>query len=154
MLQGKWLSGDDDLTDAFGLRRQIFVEEIGYDEKIEFDDHDDICIHLVVYENQEPVATGRMEWLSDFDTIHMGRICVRRDKRNQRIGDFLVRVMLDKAFRAGASTVEIFAKEEVTGFYQKLGFKDQGPVEEVTGTPHHKMTCQALPVSPCQFMKN
>lgn len=143
MVCGKWRNGNEDLSDSFALRREVFVEEQGISEKLEFTGDDGVYMHLVVYEEDMPVATGRMRWI-DHKTVAMGRICVKKNKRGQKFGDFLVRIMMEKAFQEGALTAVLDAQEQAVGFYERLGFIKGDRVEEPTGIPHFQMRADLI----------
>ncbi len=143
MLKGIWKSGSEDLSDAFDLRRHIFIEEQKVPVNLEFTGDDTEYEHLVIYDDGEAVATGRMCFVSP-KRVHLGRICVKKEKRGQKIGDFLVRIMLEKAFQMGALEAELDAQEQAAPFYQKLGFVRVGPIDEPTGIPHCAMTADLL----------
>ena len=88
MLKGIWKSGSEDLSDAFDLRRHIFIEEQKVPVNLEFTGDDTEYEHLVIYDDGEAVATGRMCFVSP-KRVHLGRICVKKEKRGQKIGDFV-----------------------------------------------------------------
>ena len=44
--------------DAMNIRRNVFMSEQGY--KNEFDEIDDRALHIVIYNNEKPVATCRI----------------------------------------------------------------------------------------------
>lgn len=46
--------------DAIKIRNEVFVKEQGFNN--EFDDIDNIAKHLLVYENEQPVSTCRIQF--------------------------------------------------------------------------------------------
>jgi predicted GNAT family N-acyltransferase len=67
MIQGKMIQGRDDLSQVYKIRKEVFVEEQGIDESLEFDDADQEAIHVLVYEGMDAskaVATGRIIYMS------------------------------------------------------------------------------------------
>lgn len=143
MLYGKWLQPEEDLTDAFELRREIFIKEQKISESLEFTGDDSEYKHLVIYEDGTAQATGRMKF-TDPKTVHLGRICVRKQRRGAHLGEFLVKIMMEKAFQEGAFTAEIDAQEQAARFYEKLGFVRTGPVDEPSGIPHCSMQADLI----------
>lgn len=137
MIQGKYLFYNDDLSDAFKIREQVFQIEQNVDKEIEFDQLDDEAIHVVVYEKDSPVATGRL--LFDGKEFHIGRIAVLKEKRGKKYGDFTVRMLIDKAFLMGAEEVTLGAQLQVIDFYKKIGFIPYGEEYEEAGIMHRNM---------------
>ena len=103
MLEGRYLFFGDDLTDARRIRYEVFEKEQKVPHEIEFDNLDDEAIHVVVYEDQKPVGTGRL--LFDGENYKIGRIAVIKEERGKKYGDFVVRMLIDKAFLMGAKRV-------------------------------------------------
>jgi predicted GNAT family N-acyltransferase len=121
MIRGTYITGDGDFTDALAIRKEVFQMEQNVPAELEFDDKDEYAMHIVVYnEEDKPVATGRM--LASPEHILIGRIAVIKEERGKGYGDFVVRMMLDKAFECGAAKVAVHAQIQAVGFYEKLGF--------------------------------
>lgn len=55
------------------MRREVFCREQGYEEAEEFDAIDREAQHVVVYENGQPTATGRLYRTEEPDTWRIGR---------------------------------------------------------------------------------
>ena len=133
----KWLKGSEDLSDAFYVRREVFVKEQGIDEKIEWDEMDAKSDHIVIYMEARPVATGRLV-IADGQYM-LGRIAVLKEYRGQNLGKVLVENLIEKAFQKGAREIHIHAQISVKAFYEKLGFKAYGDVYEEAGIEHINM---------------
>ena len=58
--------------DAMNIRRNVFMSEQGY--KNEFDEIDNRALHIVIYNNEKPVATCRI--YREDNTYILGRIAV------------------------------------------------------------------------------
>ncbi|MGB4661841.1 MAG: GNAT family N-acetyltransferase [Mobilitalea sp.] len=139
-IQGKILSGTDDLKEAYEIRRKVFIEEYGILENEEFDKLDSTSMHVIVYEDNEykkAVATGRIYY--DGETCEIGKICVLKEFRNRKYGDFAVRMLLNKAFTSGISDVYLNAEEQVVEFYKKIGFEIIGSEFKEADIIHRKM---------------
>ncbi|HBU11697.1 MAG TPA: GNAT family N-acetyltransferase [Clostridiales bacterium] len=137
MIMNKWVTGNGDLTDAFALRKKVFVEEQHVAEVGEFDGLDEQSIHLVVYDGELPVATGRI-W-HDGKTFRIGRCCVERAQRGMGIGDLLIKLLLLKVFEYNPSEVRIHAQTHAEKFYEKYGFERIGDEYDEEGLPHVTM---------------
>ena len=136
MVSTKWFTGEDDLTDAFNIRRHVFTKEQGVPRDVDVDGSDADCIHLVVYENDVSVGTGR---IMPQEQHLIGRIAVLKEQRKSGFGDLIVRMLVRKCFEMGATVVNVHAQKPVVGFYEKLGFVKIGEEYEEAGMAHVKM---------------
>lgn len=137
MVKGVYLNGEEDLSPAFAIRRKVFIEEQNVPEEIEMDDLDAYAIHAVAYAGEKAVATGRI--IYDGETYKIGRIAVLKEERGKQYGDFIVRMLLDKAFLHGAKEVLLSSQLSAVGFYEKIGFETEGEVFEEAGISHIPM---------------
>ena len=139
MLEYKWFPAgviDDSFRD---LRIEIFVKEQGVPEENEFDEHDMQVPHLVIFSDGEPVATGRIIPYGE-DTVKIGRIAVKKDKRGLHLGEKIVLELLRKSKEDGAKTVCVGAQTHAVGFYEKCGFSLVGTPEYMEeNIPHYDM---------------
>jgi N-acetylglutamate synthase-like GNAT family acetyltransferase len=127
-VQGKLLTTSDDLTEAFAIRKEVFLYELGMTEQLVFDEMDREAIHVIIYEdvkgeNQSKdkiaVATGRLH----FDGYHyeLSQIAVLKDYRRKRYGDFAVRMLLNRAFQAGMEVIT-YSPNTLFQFFESIGF--------------------------------
>ena len=58
----KLVSNDDELRDAFAVRRQVFVLEQGISENEEYDSHDREALHLIARDGDRVVGTARVRF--------------------------------------------------------------------------------------------
>lgn len=137
MITNQWFCGIKDAPDAKMIRHTVFVEEQGFPEEEELDVFDDQAMHVVIYDGQRPVGTGRV--YHDGKTFRIGRICVLKEDRGQGIGDLMMRVLLVKAFEFNPSKVCLTAQKRVKGFYENFGFEVCGDEIDDTGVPHVPM---------------
>ena len=139
MLEYKWFEKGI-IDDSFrNLRIDIFVKEQGVPEENEFDDYDRQVPHLVIFLDGEAVATGRVIPYGE-DTVKIGRIAVKKDKRGFHLGEKIVLELLRKSKEDGAKTVCVGAQTHAVGFYEKCGFKLLGTPEYLEeNIPHFDM---------------
>ncbi len=139
MIQGRFIPQGGDLSDAKQVRQAVFIEEQQIPPELEYDDWDAKAVHAVAYdENGLPVATGRL-LLEEDGSFHIGRVAVRRECRKKGYGDFVVRMLLDRAFQCGAKEVCILAQTTAVGFYQTIGFQVCGGPCQDAGIEHYPM---------------
>ena len=139
MVRGKFYSGQDDLTEVRNIRTQVFVEEIGIPETLENDGQDAYCMHAVAYDDDLPVATGRISY-DGWDFV-ISKVAVCADQRGKKYGDFIVRMLIDKAMMANATEVQAEVLEETASFFETIGFVKAEDRECLAG---HKMIQMVL----------
>jgi predicted GNAT family N-acyltransferase len=140
LIQGKYLNYGDDLSPVFDIRKKVFVEEQKVSEEEEFDEIDKIAVHAIVFDTNhkdKPVATGRV--YHDGESYRVGRVAVLKEARGMYYGDFVVRLLLNKAFLSGAKEVIISAQVKAIPFYEKIGFAPFGDIYFEAGIEHVKM---------------
>lgn len=120
----KIIEGNDSalFNDAAFIRNSVFVKEQGFSN--EFDDIDRTCTHIILYDNDKPIATGRL--YKENDNFHLGRIAVLKEYRNQHIGSKILTILQNIAKEKGAFTLELSAQHHLTSFYEKNGYTTVG----------------------------
>jgi predicted GNAT family N-acyltransferase len=119
---------------ASALRRQVFVLEQGVPEALELDDMDAVSLHALAYDDDGPVATGRL--LPDG---HIGRMAVRRDARGAGVGSAVLRALMDRARQRGDQEVVLHAQLAAQDFYARHGFEPEGEIFMDAGIEHIAM---------------
>ncbi|MDR1699650.1 MAG: GNAT family N-acetyltransferase, partial [Lachnoclostridium sp.] len=110
MITGKYLWNGDDLKDAYDIRRRVFIDELGREEINVFDNFDKISVHGIIYnEEKKAVASGRIFY--DGEIYRIEKIAVLIEERNKGYGEFLVKMLIDKGFEAGASDINVRTQE-------------------------------------------
>ena len=121
---------------AASLRQEVFVDEQGFVD--EFDEHDALATHLVMFDGGEPVATLRF-YDEGGGSVHVGRVAVRRSRRGEGLG----RVLMNEAFKlareAGMTKMTVGAQEDKSPFYARCGFTQVGERYFEQDYPHVNM---------------
>jgi predicted GNAT family N-acyltransferase len=128
------LSWDQARAHASPIRFTVFVEEQGVPREIELDEHDAASVHAVVFEHDQPVATGRL--LPDG---HIGRMAVLKDWRNRGIGGLMLTRLLERARARGDREVVLSAQIHAAAFYRSHGFVPHGAEYVEAGIRHLEM---------------
>lgn len=128
MIEYKWFGAGVTDPSFRDLRIQVFVDEQGFSEEIEFDGYDKIVPHLAVFSDGIPVATGRIIEV-DKSTCKIGRIAVKKEMRGTGLGEKTVRELLRQAKELGYSKAIVGAQTHAVGFYEKCGFIPVGTDE-------------------------
>lgn len=84
-----------------------------------------------------PIGTGRL--LTDG---HIGRMAVLPAWRGQGVGRALLNALLDCARAQGMCEVVLSAQTQALGFYERAGFRAEGPTYLDAGILHQRMSRQ------------
>ena len=127
-------------TDAARIRTEVFVQEQRIPKDLEWDDEDAIALHAVAYNRLgQAIGTGRLLPAHD-GVAKIGRMAVSRVLRGSRIGEQLLRALMDAARSRGDREILLHAQRSAESFYARIGFAPRGPVFEEAGIPHVEMT--------------
>ena len=137
------LGGWEELkTLAAPLRTEVFVDEQGVDQALEWDAHDALCVHAVLCNRLgAPVATGRL-LPAVKGVAKIGRMAVKRVLRGQRLGDQVLTALMDAARQRGDKEILLHAQCSAEKFYLRQGFRRQGEVFMEADMPHIEMVCK------------
>ena len=116
------------------VRREVFVIEQRVPEAEEWDDDDEVCVHVLALRNREPVGTGRIS-----PAGKIGRLAVLSEFRGRGIGDRILLMLIEQARHRGLAEVTLNAQVHAMPFYERHGFKAQGEVFDEAGIPHRRM---------------
>jgi predicted GNAT family N-acyltransferase len=121
------------------VRRTVFIEEQQIAEREEWDDLDPVIDHVLAFERldaakRDAVGTGRLE-----PTGKIGRVAVLPQYRGTGVGVAVMHRLLDLAAERGFHEVYLNAQVSAAGFYERLGFRADGPEFDEVGIPHQRM---------------
>ena len=106
--------------DSKTIRERVFVIEQGFQN--EFDDKDQISTHTVFYDNDKPIATGRVYETNKANEYVIGRVAVCKEYRGLGLGKDIVE-SLEKAIEdKHPKKITIIAQLHAQGFYEKCGY--------------------------------
>lgn len=124
----------DDLPEARDIRTRVFIEEQGFVN--EFDEIDRTALHLVLFDGDTAVATGRLFPAETPGAMHIGRVAVLPSHRGRRLGAAVLRELEAAARADGCKTVELSAQTRAAGFYETIGYRQFGEVYLDEYCPH------------------
>jgi predicted GNAT family N-acyltransferase len=116
------------------VRREVFVTEQRVPEAEEWDDDDQVCVHVLALQNREPVGTGRIS-----PAGKIGRLAVLSEFRGRGIGDRILLMLIEQARHRGLAEVTLNAQVHAVPFYERHGFKAEGELFDEAGIPHRRM---------------
>lgn len=132
------IAASDDLASCHAIRHQVFVVEQKVSPKDELDDLDQDAIHLLAWQDGQPVGTARL--LTQGDCGKITRVAVLPQARGKGLGAQLILAALEQFKNLPQiRSVVLGAQTHALGFYEKLGFAAYGPVYDDAGIPHRDM---------------
>lgn len=128
---------DNNEKDWHYVREEVFMKEQGFHN--EFDETDDIAVHLTIYVNDEIAGCARCSSSSDKDTYIFGRIALIKKYRNLGLGAILLQQLEKIALHKGAKYVVLDAQCRAAKFYEKSGFYKDGEIHMDEHVEHVQM---------------
>lgn len=129
---------------ASRVRSEVFVAEQGIDPAIEIDGLDRDSLHCVIFEQDRPIATGRL--LPDG---RIGRMAVLGTERGRGYGRLVLDSLIRAARTRGDDAVLLHSQAPVVGFYARQGFEPEGEAFEEAGILHLRMRMSLASEGPC-----
>jgi len=120
-----YVTTDEQLQQALGIRHDVFVIEQQVPAEIEIDQFDVISPdvhHVLLSTDGQAVATGRLIYYSK-DTAKMQRIAVLQSYRSFGYGRVLLLAMEERARELGLAYAVLDAQCQAQKFYEKLGYE-------------------------------
>lgn len=123
-----------ELDEAFQIRTEVFVKEQGVALEVEMDEYDEVCDHILVYCDDQPVGTGR---LRDVEGVaKLERICILSSHRKYGLGRTIVENLEKIAKKKGFIKAKLHGQTHAGPFYEKLGYTQASEVFMEEGIPH------------------
>jgi len=116
------------------IRRSVFIEEQNVPEELEWDEFDDLSIHFLVTQEDQPIACARLK-----HDGQIGRMAVLAKHRNQGAGSKLLQFVLQKAGDQKLKKVYLHSQLTAVPFYEKQGFIAAGDIFYEANIPHREM---------------
>jgi len=120
----------------FRIRHEVFVIEQQVSREEEFDEFEKSSIHYLCYKDQIPCATAR--WRITSEGIKLERFAVLQSFRNKGAGAAVLHKVLKDVLPAGQK-IYLHAQLKAVNFYERVGFKKEGPMFSEANIDHFKM---------------
>ena len=118
------------------IREAVFMAEQGF--RNEFDEIDERAYHVVIYDGELPIATGRL-FSGENGCYIIGRIAVKKEYRGSSLGSRVVKELEKQAEILNAKCISLSAQCRVQEFYKKLGYTATDDIHDDEGCPHITM---------------
>ena len=80
-------------------------------------------MHVLAYDNGVPVAVGRICY--DGWEFVISKVAVLKEHRHKMYGDFIVRMLIDKAMMSGATEIKLESPQSCAEFFKRIGFEEK-----------------------------
>jgi len=125
-------------VEASLVRQEVFVQEQKVPAELELDEFDPFAAHALAYLEARCIGAGRLVDLGG-GLYQIGRMAILAPFRNQGIGLQILEKLAVLAKTQGAKSIVLHSQVVAIPFYEKLGFKSEGPIYDEVGMPHRNM---------------
>ena len=141
MVEIKKFSFDDEklMKEAHKIRYNVFVIGQNCPEEIEWEFEEE-STHFLLLENDIPLATARHRKTKN--GFKLERFAVHSKARGKGFGMLILKAILED-IKDSKLLKYMHAQEQVTPFYEKVGFEKSGDLFEEAGIMHYKMEYKA-----------
>ncbi|KOP81772.1 GNAT family N-acetyltransferase [Cytobacillus solani] len=136
-MEVKIVSNDNQLQEAFSIRKKVFVEEQQVPLEEEIDQYEDEAVHFLLYDQNLPIGAGRFRPVDGFGKVE--RICVLEDHRKSGSGKAIMDKIEEYGKREGYKKLKLNAQTHAIPFYNKLGYEIVSEEFLDAGIPHRTM---------------
>ncbi len=119
---------------AYPIRLAVFVKEQGVPRELELDEEDPLAWHAVAEYEGLSLGTARLQ-----GDGKIGRMAVLMTYRHQGVASAMMNALLEFGKQQGIKQFYLHAQIEALGFYERFGFKANGPVFNEAGIAHRVM---------------
>jgi len=140
MRMSKIKEGSKLYNDALDLRYELFFKKFDLPKDVTADDLEPDSTHVVISEDNELIAYGRLSPL-EIGTFRISQIIVQPDQRRKGYASKIVFELIKLAKVASAKNIVLNSQLSAASLYENLGFHKVGKVYKVklTGVSHQKM---------------
>ena len=127
-----WARDQDKIRE---IRTRVFIEEQQVPAKLEWDEEDEQCTHLLARtEADQAIGTARL-----LDTGQIGRLAVLKPYRGIGVGKAMLKKLLEVARDRNFNSVFLNSQTHAVDFYHGFGFNECGSSFNEAGISHCKM---------------
>ncbi|MDP4170591.1 MAG: GNAT family N-acetyltransferase [Bacillota bacterium] len=133
----KIVDTQQELEDAFSVRRKVFIEEQKVPAEEELDQYENECVHFVLYNGSQPAGAGRFRVVDGYGKVE--RICVLKEHRKSGSGKAIMNGIEKYANENGLKKLKLNAQTQAIPFYSGLGYETVSEEFLDAGIPHRTM---------------
>jgi len=136
--QIKHCETEEEIQQAFEIRRRVFIMEQQIDKNLERDDQDKHADHFLAFADGKVVGAARLVTQAN-NHAKLGRMAVLKEYRRQGVGRDLLKATLEVARNQQIEAIVLHAQASARTFYVAMGFKEDGRPFMEAGIPHQTM---------------
>ena len=121
----KLVTNDKELRDALAVREQVFIQEQGVSEDLEYDGFDSEALHMVVKDGNRVIGTARVRFPTT-NQAKIERMAILKPFRRRGIGSNIISFLKEELKSRQIEHVILHAQCTVTEFYKSCGFEETG----------------------------
>jgi predicted GNAT family N-acyltransferase len=133
----KIVETQQELEDAYSVRKTVFVEEQAVPLEEEIDEFEKEAKHFVMYLEGAPVGAGRFRFVDGYGKVE--RICVLKEARKTGAGKAIMNTIEDYARGKEIHKLKLNAQTHAIPFYAGLGYEIVSEEFMDAGIPHKTM---------------
>ncbi|MCD7981862.1 MAG: GNAT family N-acetyltransferase [Clostridiales bacterium] len=145
MVFGKFVTEEKDINLVREICKQVFRQEYGPD--LSGVTADEFCLSALVFAGEEPAGMGRIFF--DGTDFKIMEVAVLPEYRGEKYGDFMVRLLIDRAMMSGAREICLDALPGTEGFFRTIGFEAEGKPYEEGGISRQPMVLHTDRIHKC-----
>lgn len=129
---------DNEYRDVFDLREEILRKPLGlslHDEDLS----NEVNEHILVAEEEGRINACLILTPGDGNMVQLRQMAVAEARQGQHIGRQLVEYAEQFAWNKGYKQIMLHARMVAKGFYEKLGYVQQGGIFTEVNIPHIEM---------------
>ena len=134
----KIVTTEEELQQAYHVRKTVFVEEQNVPIEEEIDHLEEESTHFIVTnEDNEPIGAGRFRVVDSYGKVE--RICVLAEARTSGVGRALMEAIEQYALSQEIEITKLNAQVQAIPFYESIGYAIISDEFLDAGIPHRTM---------------
>lgn len=137
----KKIETEEELQQAFDIRKEVFVKEQNVPEDEEYDEFEKSSTHFLA-ESEEGFAYGTARWRETNEGIKVERFAVLQGARRKGVGMGLMEAVLEDIEQADdtrGKKIYLHAQLDAVPMYKRFGFEEEGDIFDECGIDHYRM---------------
>jgi predicted GNAT family N-acyltransferase len=126
-IEGFYVESVDFYQMTLDIRKEVFVDEFGFDKHLEFDGKDSIATHYIVLFDGKAVGCAR--WINDESKLRIDRFGILKSYRAWGLGLLLIKFIKHELV-AVKKKIELLSTSDNVVFFIQQGLKDSNAFED------------------------
>jgi len=133
----KIITTDEELAEAYDIRKTVFVKEQHVPVELEIDEFEQDAIHFLCSDNNQHIGASRLRIVDHFGKLE--RICVLKEARGNNYAKQLIDAMERELTNQGITEARLNAQTYIVPLYESVGYKVVSPEFMDANIPHVEM---------------